>query len=70
MDDSGCQRFRLILPVTTNDKRGSQMLQEGHELAEDERVGVGLQCLTCLEVDLNDEDHESLPLETCGGPRG
>ena len=40
------------------------MVQKGHEVAEDEGVVVRLQGLSGLEVDLNEEYHETLSLQS------
>ena len=42
LDDRSSKGCRFILPISSDDKRCSQMVQEGHEVAEDERVAVRL----------------------------
>ena len=42
LDDRGSKGGWLILPVSSDDKGCSQVVQEGHEVAEDERVAVRL----------------------------
>lgn len=64
LNHSSGQLRGLTLPVAPNDERSPQVVEEGHQVAKDE----GLQGLSSLEVDLNQEDHETIPLEPDGHP--
>lgn len=44
------------------------MVEEGHQLAEDEGVAGRLQSFTSLKVDLDEKDEGALSMETNGSP--
>ena len=58
----------FALPITSYDKRSSQMMQEGHQMTEYESIGVGLKSLPGFEINLDEKEKETISLKAYGHP--
>ena len=58
----------FALPITSDDKRSSQMMKEGHQLTEYESIGVGLKSLPGFEINLDEKEKETISLKAYGHP--